>query len=320
MAKKLLLLDVDCGVDDAQAIMMALASPSVEILGITCCYGNTLLENVCKNVLRVLQVCNRLEIPVYQGAASPLLGGPVEGALYHGQDGLGDVPVPDAPGLDHLQKEHAVTALLRIVSEQPGQISLVATGPLTNLALAVKLDPTFPKKLKNMFIMGGNIDSRGNLTVCGEFNFATDPEAAYVVLNEFTCPTYIATWEFTCHNSLSWEFYHEWVNQDTKKAKFMKKITFHSIKYGKSNHENTGNHLWTSGFVSCDSYAMASAIDESFVTEAIETAVSVELNGSLTRGMMVVDMIGLLKKKNKAFVINKCDLEKFKALLIAALK
>ncbi|XP_048714589.1 inosine-uridine preferring nucleoside hydrolase isoform X3 [Caretta caretta] len=257
---KLLLIDVDCGVDDAQAIMMALASPSVEILGITCCYGNTQLENVCKNVLRVLQVCNRLEI------------------------------------------------------------SLVATGPLTNLALAVKLDPTFPMKLKNMFIMGGNIESRGNTTICGEFNFATDPEAAYVVLNEFTCPTYIASWEFTCHNSLSWEFYREWVNQDTKKAKFMEKISAHSIKFTESKHENTGNMLWTSGFVSCDSYAMAAAIDESFVTKAIEVAVSVELNGSLTRGMMVMDMTGLLKKKNKAFVINKCDLEKFKELLIAALK
>ncbi|KAH1187800.1 hypothetical protein KIL84_020549 [Mauremys mutica] len=243
-----------------------------------------------------------------------------KGPMYHGRDGLGDVPVPNAPGLDHLQKEHAVIAMLRIINEKPGQISLVATGPLTNLALAVKLDPTFPQKLKNMFIMGGNEESRGNVTVCGEFNFATDPEAAYVVLNEFTCPTYIATWEFTCRNSLSWEFYHEWVNQNTKKAKFMEKISEHSIKFTDPKHENTSNIFWTSGFVSCDSYAMAAAIDESFVTKAIETAVSVELNGSLTRGMMVMDMAGLLKKKNKAFVINKCDLEKFKGLLIAALK
>ncbi|KAG6925473.1 inosine-uridine preferring nucleoside hydrolase-like [Chelydra serpentina] len=317
---KLLLIDVDCGVDDAQAIMMALASPGVEILGITCCYGNTLLENVCKNVLRVLQVCNRLEIPVYQGASASLLGGPVEGALYHGKDGLGDVPDPNAPGLDHLQKEHAVIAMLRIVNEKPGQISLVATGPLTNLALAVKLDPTFPKKLKNMFIMGGNVESRGNITVCGEFNFATDPEAAFVVLNEFTCPTYIATWEFTCRNSLSWEFYHKWVNQDTKKAKFMAKIFAHSIKFTESECKSTDNILWTSGFMSCDSYAMAAALDESFITKAIEVAVSVELNGSLTRGMMVMDITGLLKKKNKVFVIDKCDLEKFKGLLIAALK
>ncbi|KAM9173608.1 LOW QUALITY PROTEIN: inosine-uridine preferring nucleoside hydrolase-like [Pangshura tecta] len=308
---KLLLIDVDCGVDDAQAIMMGLASPSVEILGITCCYGNTVLENICKNVLRVLQVCNRLEIQVYQDASAPLLGGPVKGAMYHGRDGLGDVPVVNDPGLDHLQKEHAVIAMLRIVNEKPGQISLVATGPLTytHLALAVKLDPTFPQKLKNLFIMGGNVESRGNVTVCEEFNFATGPEAAYV-LNEFTCPTYIATWEFTCRNSLSWEFYHEWVNQNTKKAKFMEKISEHSIKFTDPKHENTSN-IWISGFVSCDSYAMAAAIDESFVTGAIETAVSVELNGSLTRGMMVMDMDGRLKKKNKAFDINKCDLEKF---------
>lgn len=320
MAKKSLLIDADCGVDDAQALMMALVSSNVEILGITCCYGNTQLENVCKNVLRVLQVCNRLEIPVYQGASAPLLGGPVEGSLFHGRDGLGDVPDPNAPGLEHLQKEHAVIAMLRLVNEKPGQISLVATGPLTNLALAVKLDPTFPKKLKNIFIMGGNTESRGNTTVCGEFNFTTDPEAAYIVLNEFTCPTYIATWEFTCRNSLSWEFYHEWVNQDTRKAKFMKKIFAHTIKYIDSLRKKSVNHLEASGFVSCDSYAMAAAIDENFITESIKAPLSVELNGSLTRGMMVVDMTGHLEKENKAFVISKCDLEKFKALLIAALE
>uniref|UniRef100_A0A8D0GR27 Inosine/uridine-preferring nucleoside hydrolase domain-containing protein n=1 Tax=Sphenodon punctatus TaxID=8508 RepID=A0A8D0GR27_SPHPU len=318
--KKPLLVDVDCGVDDAQAIMIALASPGVEILGITCCYGNTLLDNVCANVLRVLKVCSKLEIPVYPGASGPMLGGPALGTFYHGEDGLGDVPCPDAPGLDRLEKEHAVVAMLRIVNEQPGQVSLVATGPLTNLALAVKLDPTFPKKLKNVFIMGGNTESRGNTTVCGEFNFATDPEAAYIVLNEYTCPTYIAAWEFTCNNPLPWEFYHEWVNQDTKKAKFMKKIFAHSLEFSKILGENPGEKMWRSGFVSCDSYAMAAAIDETFVTEVLKMGVSVELNGSLTRGMMVMDWSDKLKKENKAFVMNKCDLKKLEALMVAALK
>ncbi|XP_070799472.1 inosine-uridine preferring nucleoside hydrolase-like [Pituophis catenifer annectens] len=308
--KKLLLIDADCGVDDAQAIMMALANPSVEVLGITCTYGNTLLENTSRNVLRVLQVCNKLEIPVYPGAAAPLLGGPVTGAEFHGKDGLGDVPDPNAPGTELLQKENAVTAILRIINERPGQVSLVALGPLTNIALAVKMDPSLPKKLKNLFIMGGNTESRGNIKLCGEFNFATDPEAAYIVLNEYTCPMYIAAWEFTCACSRPWEFYHEWVNQNTEKARFMKKIFAHSLKIAKP-------HL---GFVSCDSYAMAAAIDENFVTEVTIIGVSVELSGSLTRGMMVMDWSDHLKKEHKAFVMKNCDLGKFQALMMDALK
>ncbi|XP_020665241.3 inosine-uridine preferring nucleoside hydrolase [Pogona vitticeps] len=316
--KQHLLLDVDCGVDDATAIMMALASPSVEVLGITCCYGNSLLENTCRNVLRVLHVCNKLEIPVYPGSSAPVLGGPVLGAFYHGADGLGDVPDPGAPGLDLLQKEHAVLAIIRIINEQPGQVSLVATGPLTNLALAVKMDPTLPEKLKNVIIMGGNMEAVGNTSVCGEFNFVTDPEAAYVVLNEYTCPIYIATWEFTLSCALSWEFYDEWINLNSEKAKFMKKIHAHSLRITKSSQEHSGKK--ESGFVSCDSYAMAAAIDETFVTEAIETGVSVELRGSLTRGMMVVDWNDELKKKSKAFVMKKCDLGKLQALMMAALK
>ncbi|XP_042315758.1 inosine-uridine preferring nucleoside hydrolase-like [Sceloporus undulatus] len=308
--KKLLLLDVDCGVDDAVAIMIALASPSVEVLGITCCYGNSLLENTSRNTLRVLHVCNKLKIPVYSGASAAILGGPLLDEFYYGKDGLGDVPDPQAPGLDLLQKEHAVLAILRIANERPGQVSLVATGPLTNLALAVKMDPSLPKKLKNVFIMGGNIESRGNTTVCGEFNFESDPEAAYIVLNEYTCPVYIASWEFICSCPLSWEFYHEWINQNTEKAKFMKKIYAHSI--AKCEHE--------SHFITCDSYAMAAAIDENFVTEVTPVGVTVELRGSLTRGMMVVDWSDKLKKENKVFIMRKCDLMKLETLLMAALK
>ncbi|XP_029460609.1 inosine-uridine preferring nucleoside hydrolase-like [Rhinatrema bivittatum] len=307
MAKKLLLVDVDCGVDDAQAIMMALASPSVEILGITCCFGNASIENVCRNVLRVLKVCDRTEIPVFRGASDSLLGESNHSFSHFGGDGLGDVPDPVSPGLENLQEEHAVHALLRIVSEHDGQICLVATGPLTNLALAVKLDPTFPQKLKHLYIMGGNMDGKGNRTVCAEFNFYLDPEAAHIVLKDFSCPTYIATLQFTYENSLSMDFFEALVNQDTLKARFMKKII---SKYRHSRH----------GFVSYDSYAMAAAIDESVITEYLHCAVSVELSGQFTRGMLVLDVNDRLKKTRKAFLMKACDLEKFKKLLMLALQ
>uniref|UniRef100_A0A3B4HBK2 Probable uridine nucleosidase 2 n=2 Tax=Pundamilia nyererei TaxID=303518 RepID=A0A3B4HBK2_9CICH len=223
--KKKLIIDVDTGVDDAMAIMVALANPDVEILGITCCHGNTPLENVLKNTLRVLKVCNRLDIPVYRGCSKPLLARKQHAGDYHGKDGLGDVPDPDAPGLDLLQKKKAVQAMIKLVKDNAGEVILVATAPLTNLAVAVQLDPSLPKKLKALYIMGGNTESRGNTTVCGEFNFVADPEAAYIVLDRYTCPTYMATWEFTCRNSLPWSFCDTWLAESTQKADFMKKIS-----------------------------------------------------------------------------------------------
>ncbi|XP_030613508.1 inosine-uridine preferring nucleoside hydrolase [Archocentrus centrarchus] len=318
--RKKLLLDVDCGVDDAQAIMMALAAPNVQVVGITCVHGNTSVENVCKNVLRVLQACNRLEIPVFKGAAKPILGDSgISAGHFHGKDGLGDAPDCNAPGLELVQKENAVTAIIRIVNENPGEVSLAATAPLTNLALAMRMDPSLPSKLKALYIMGGNTESRGNTTVCGEFNFTADPEAAYVVLNEYHCPTYLACWEFTCHSMLSWEFCDEWLAQETSKAHFMKKIFRYSYEISQTEHFQK-EFVAGSGFISCDSYAVAAAIDDSFIIESDYYPVSVELTGTHTRGMMIVDTVGFLKNARKVFLMKKVDLEKFKQMMMAALQ
>ncbi|KAG8586746.1 hypothetical protein GDO81_005473 [Engystomops pustulosus] len=305
MARKMLLVDVDCGVDDAQALMMALAAPQVEVLGITCCFGNTTVDHVCKNVLRVLQVCNRMEIPVFRGASNSLLGEINPQFSHFGSDGLGDVGDPNSPGLELLQKEDAVHALIRIIHQYEGQINLVALGPLTNLALAVKMDPSLPKKLKNLCIMGGNIQGRGNITVCAEFNFFMDPEAAYIVTNEFTCPTFIAALEFTRENCLTMEDFKNWVHQDTEKARFMAKIT---AKWPQK-----------SSFVSYDSYAMAAVIEENIITEYEKCAVSVELHGRYARGMLVLDTDNKWKKEHKAILMKKCNINRFKELLWNAL-
>ncbi|KAG8004510.1 Inosine-uridine preferring nucleoside hydrolase [Nibea albiflora] len=339
---KKLLIDADTGVDDAQAIMVALAAPDVEILGITCCYGNTPLENVLKNTLRVLKVCNRLDIPVYRGCSQPLLARKRHASDFHGQDGMGDVPDPDAPGLELLQKRRGVPAMVKIVNQNPGEVTLVATAPLTNLAVAVQLDPSFPEKLKALYIMGGNTDSRGNTTMCGEFNFVADPEAAHIVLNRYTCPTYIATWEFSCRNSLPWSFCETWLSQNTTKAAFMKEITSLSMKKQQSA-EYQKEITAGKGFNSCDTYAMAAAVDDALITESeevssasfkiqsveslkqllvllLQVAVTVELEGLYTRGMMVLDYMELLNKKHKATIMKKVDLERFKQMLMDALK
>ncbi|GCC27764.1 hypothetical protein chiPu_0006190 [Chiloscyllium punctatum] len=152
-----------------------------------------------------------------------------------------------------------------------------------------------------------------------EFNFVTDPEAASIVLSHFTCPTHIATLEYSLRHRLPWDFFHKWINQNTEKARFMKNITALTTQYVKDDKGNK-ELFFGEGFVSCDSYAMAAAIDESVVTEHAVYGVSVELHGSLTRGMMVLDTLDLLKLKHKAIVFLKCDMEKFKQLLVNAVK
>ncbi|XP_029936815.1 inosine-uridine preferring nucleoside hydrolase [Myripristis murdjan] len=316
---KKLLVDIDTGVDDAQAVMIALSSPNVKVLGITCVHGNTSVDNVCKNTLRVLQACGKLDIPVFRGAAKPILGKSIDAGNFHGKDGLGDVPDLNAPGLDLIQQESAVSAISRIVRENSGEVSIVATAPLTNLALAVRMDPTIPSKLKALYIMGGNTESRGNTTVCGEFNFAADPEAAYIVLNEYLCPTYLACWEFTCYNKLDWDFCDAWLAQGTDKARFMASIFSYSMKASRSGDFDK-EFVAGSGLVSCDSYAMAAAVDDKFILESDNYAVSVELTGTHTRGMMIVDTIDALKKNHKVFIIKKVDMEVFRRMMMDSLK
>jgi len=121
---------------------------------------------------------------------------------YHGHDGFGDTNHDDEPDLKCVQEsEHAVNALVRIVKSHPGEITLVALGPLTNVAMAMRLDSQFASNLKEIYIMGGNTEGKGNITVSAEFNFHSDPEAAYIVLENTRCPTFVASWELCLHKA-----------------------------------------------------------------------------------------------------------------------
>lgn len=321
MSKKLVIIDTDCGIDDAQAVLMALAASHVQVLGITCVFGNTDVNNVCQNVLRVLSVCGQEQIPVFGGCGGPLVGANKPFSDHFGTDGLGDVLKDKDPQWEQkVQKEHAVNAMIRLVSEHPNQVSLVALGPLTNLAMAIRLDPEFPKKLKDLYIMGGNMEGKGNVTLCAEFNFLMDAESAYVVLEEFLCTTYIATWEYSCRNKLTWEFFEALINQDFPAARFMKTITSQCWAYSREAMKNKRDVYFGPGFVSYDAYAMAAFIDSSVVTESIHCPVRIELQGSIGRGMMALDRTNQLKKTHKVFVFDKCDMEKFGQLLMMSLQ
>ena len=234
---------------------------------------------------------------------------------FHGKDGMGDVKDIPNPDMSLLKTEHAVNALIRIVNEHPGEITLVPLGPLTNIALACQLDPGISSKLKDVVIMGGNFEAKGNSHVSAEFNFHFDVEAAYIVLNKLTCPISLVTWEFCLNHALPWEFYDSYIGQETKKSVFVKKITNTSASFYKKNKTGFGQ-----GYTSCDPLAMSVAVKPEIVTEATSVYATTELHGHLTRGQMVVDWRAHLGKEHNIKLIQEVDLEAFKVLMMDSLK
>jgi inosine-uridine nucleoside N-ribohydrolase len=177
--------DMDPGIDDALALILALKSPAVQVLGITTVAGNAPVEMTSANTRRVLECLDAGSIPVAMGAANPL-NHPLEDALsYHGPDGLGECGLP-SPKLT-LYPAKAWDFLARLVLDAPGEVTLVATGPLTNVAYAFELHPELPGLLARLVLMGGAYGltpyGKGNQTPYAEFNIWQDPEAAHIVFN-----------------------------------------------------------------------------------------------------------------------------------------
>lgn len=172
------LIDCDPGHDDAIALMLALASPEVELLGVTTVAGNTTLENTTANALRVLELADRPDIPVVAGCARPLVRELVVAENVHGVSGL-DGPVL-APPSNSPRPGHAIDFLAGIILESTAPVTLIAVGPLTNIALLLSRYPEVVFKLGRIVSMGGAV-GLGNVTPAAEFNIYVDPEAADVV-------------------------------------------------------------------------------------------------------------------------------------------
>lgn len=180
MKKQKIILDCDPGHDDAAAIMLAGNSEAIELLGITVVAGNQTLKNTVRNTLNVVQAL-KLEVPVYAGCGQPMVRKKqVVAGDIHGATGL------DGPVFDVLtkaaEKEHAVTFIVNTLMNSGGDITVVTTGPMTNLAMAMKMEPAIIPKIKQIVLMGGCYQN-GNVTPAAEFNIYADGEAAYVCFN-----------------------------------------------------------------------------------------------------------------------------------------
>ena len=173
-----IIFDTDPGVDDAMAILLALRSPELKIEAITPVAGNVPLEHTLPNALSLLELAGRTDIPVAAGARTPLMRSLVTAKSVHGENGLAGVELPK-PKLQPVS-ETASELIRRLVRANPGQITIVAVGPLTNLATAFRADPDLAGMVRGIAIMGGSL-SGGNVTPAAEFNFYVDPEAARIV-------------------------------------------------------------------------------------------------------------------------------------------
>jgi inosine-uridine nucleoside N-ribohydrolase len=179
-APRPVIIDTDPGVDDAMAIFFALRHRAVEVIGLTTIFGNVTTETATANALRLLDIAGRPDIPVAHGASDPLVrpyGGPV--AFVHGDDGQGNVHLP--PSARSPIGTTAAQFIVDQVMSRPGEITLVPVGPLTNIALALRLEPRIAEHVREVVLMGGNALGPGNATPAAEANIHNDPEAADVV-------------------------------------------------------------------------------------------------------------------------------------------
>jgi inosine-uridine nucleoside N-ribohydrolase len=173
-----IILDCDPGIDDALAIAFVAGCPDLELVGLTSVAGNVGLPLTTSNAQRVAEFVGLTSTPVTPGAAAPLLREPIDARLVHGESGLGGARLPDP--VARPAGGHAVDYLIDTIAADPGEITLVATGPLTNIALAVHRQPRLVTQVRDFVIMGGSA-GRGNVTPAAEFNIAADPEAAAIV-------------------------------------------------------------------------------------------------------------------------------------------
>lgn len=302
-----MIIDTDAGIDDAVAIMMALTYPGVTVEAITTLTGNVHISNVTPNVFTILQAMGK-SVPVYPGASLPLVADWFSASDVHGEDGLGDWP--DRPPVAVLpEAEHAALALIRLANQFPGELTLVALGPLTNIALAVRLDPTFPSRIARLVIMGGTIEARGNTpNVTAEFNIYDDPEAAYITLKAFPLAEMIS-WETTLAHIISWQDYNTLVTVETTAAQFLSGICAKVVQFIQ------GVPAALPGFPMADPLAMAVALEPSVVEHSETCFVTVELNGTHTRGQTVIDYRHTLKMPANVKVVLRVNQDSFHAML-----
>ena len=321
------ILDCDPGHDDAVAILLAAGNPDIELLGLTTVGGNHTIDHVTRNAQQVLTVAGLTSVPVYRGATRPLLNDVITAEDIHGDTGMEihgfALPEPAVGVQDDGAVQWIVDTLMR---EEPGTVTLVPTGPLTNIALAARLEPRIVPRVRAVVLMGGAYGA-GNYSPSAEFNIAVDPEAAAIVFGE-DWPVVMVGLDLTHQALATPEVEQRFAALGTSCGDFVVGLfdAFRRNYKDAQGFDNPPVH---------DPCAVAYVIDPS-VVETVAVPVSVELAGSLTRGRTVADLraFGAATASGSSFgdvdgsaasacntsVATRLDVDRFWDLVVAAVR
>ena len=303
-------IDTDTASDDAVALAIAFARDDIDIVGISVVAGNVPLDAAVQNALYTREICGRTDVPVHAGADRPLVLPLVTAQHVHGSDGMGDIGLylrgrSPEPG-------HGVDALIAASHAHAGELTLVTLGPLTNVALAVRRDPTIATRIARVVIMGAAADHVGNVNPVAEFNMWVDPHAVQVVLDS-GLPLEFVGWDISRRDAVIVpEVAARLRAIGTPLAEFCIDIQAVVAAF-------CANDTKLAGFDFPDPIAMAYAIDPAVATETRRMHLTVECDSEVTRGMVVMDLLGFMRRKPNALVVMRADHDRFIAHLEATL-
>lgn len=292
-----LVIDTDTAQDDCVAILVGLLDPAADLKAITMVAGNVGFDAQVRNAWLTLNVAERLDLPVYLGCRRPLVREWVSAENVHG-DGGGGLAI-DESGLAP-QEEHGVDALIRLAAENPGELSIVCIGPLTNIAMAVIKDPAFVGNVKSLYIMGGSNNARGNITAAGEFNFYVDPDAAKTVFAAGFADVVVVPWApLTLQDAtFSRDEIAGIAALGTPLARFVVRVCEATLAFDES--------VGIPGSTHPDSLTAAVLLHPELVSASGRYAVDVEADSELTRGYSAMSW-GVHGLPDNATVIEAID-------------
>jgi purine nucleosidase len=315
-----LVIDVDTGIDDAFALLYACASPRARLIGVSTVAGNVDLASATRNTRAVLALARRAEIPVWPGCAAPLLRAKSDATRFHGASGLGYAVLPEPDGKP--APRHAIDAILAAASAEPGALTLVATGPLTNVAAALLRDPDLPRRLGRLVLMGGAYRESGNVTPAAEFNIWHDPEAAQIVFRAFAAdgaaPLVAVGLDVTRQALLRPADLESLARRSSglpHAPALLRFLDDSSRHYFETMEKLTGARVFTMH----DPLAVAAAIDPSLIG-AQRVTVDIETTGALTSGMTVADWRGVWGRPPNADVAIEVEASRFVADFLDAME
>jgi purine nucleosidase len=311
MTSRRVIIDTDTAGDDAFALLTAVLSERLSVEGVTIVAGNVEFDRQVENAKYALDLADAAdEIPVHEGARSPLLKEYEHADYVHGEGGLGGDLFPETgiPSAD----EHAVEYLVRTLRENPGEISLLCIGPLTNLALALQYEPDLNEYVDEVWAMGGAVHAPGNVTPVAEYNFWVDPDAAKIVLDELDVT--LVDWGLCLDASvLSGDDVERLKEFDTPYAELFGPVADRVLEF-------TRQEQGIDGATQPDSLAAALLLAPELRGETGTYHATVDEREGLTRGQSVVDTEGVTGESARTSLVESADAELFREVFAAMLE